>query len=113
MSTNPASAHEHPRRERRALVWALAIAALVLLSLAAGLKAQAREWNAKASRTETFNASGDLKSLAVETVKGRVEIVAGTAFRADVDVTAWGATDSDAKKNLGEVKVRFENENGN
>jgi DUF4097 and DUF4098 domain-containing protein YvlB len=113
MSTNPASAHEHPRRERRALVWALAIAALVLLSLAAGLKAQAREWNAKSSRTETFNASGDLKSLAVETVNGRVEVVAGAAFRAEVDVTAWGATDSDAKKNLGEVKVRFENENGN
>ena len=113
MSTNPASAHEYARREGRALIWALAIAALVLLSLAAGLEAEAREWNAKASRTETFNASGDLKSLAIETVNGRVEVVAGTAFRAEVDVTAWGATDSDAKKNLGEVKVRFENENGN
>lgn len=113
MSTNPASDHEHPRREGRALVWALAVAALVLLSLAAGLKAQAKEWNAKASRTETFNASGDLRSLAVQTVNGRVEVVAGTAFRAEVDVTAWGATDSDAKKNLGAVKVRFENENGN
>lgn len=93
-------------------MWALAIGALLLLSLAAGLKAEAKEWNAKASRTETFNASGDLKSLAVETVNGRVEIVAGTSFRADVDVTAWGATDSEAKSNLGEVKVRFENENG-
>jgi DUF4097 and DUF4098 domain-containing protein YvlB len=113
MSTNPASAHEHPRREGRILAWALAIAALVLLSLAAGLKAQAREWNAKASRTEAFNASGDLRSLVVETVNGRVEVVAGMAFRAEVDVTAWGATDSDAKKNLGDVKVRFENENGN
>jgi DUF4097 and DUF4098 domain-containing protein YvlB len=113
MSTKPASAPENPRRERHPLVWALAIAALVLLSLAAGLKAEAREWKAKASRTETFNASGDLRSLAVETVNGRVEVVAGTAFRAEVDVTAWGATDSAAKKNLGEVKVRFENENGN
>ncbi len=113
MSTNAAPVHEHPSHERRALVWALAIAALVLLSLAAGLKAQAKDWKAKASRTETFNASGDLKSLAVDTVNGRVEVVAGTAFRAEVDVTAWGATDSDAKKNLGEVKVRFENENGN
>ncbi|HEY3350166.1 MAG TPA: DUF4097 family beta strand repeat-containing protein [Thermoanaerobaculia bacterium] len=113
MSTNFAPAHEHPRREGRALVWALAIAALVLLSLAAGLRAESREWNARATRTETFNASGTLKSLAVETVNGRVEIVAGTAFRADVDVAAWGATDADAKKNLGEVKVRFENENGN
>ena len=110
MSTKPES--ENPRRERRALVWVLAIAALVLFSLAAGLRAQAKEWNAKATRTETFNASGDLKSLSVETVNGRVEIAAGTAFRADVDVTAWGATDADAKKNLGDVKVRFENENG-
>ena len=113
MSTNFAPSRENPRREGRALVWALAIAALVLLSLAAGLKAEAKEWNAKATRTETFNASGTLKSLAVETVNGRVEVVAGTAFRADVDVTAWGASDSDAKKNLGDVKVRFENENGN
>ena len=113
MSTNFAPTREHPRREGRALVWALAIAALILLSLAAGLKAESKEWNAKATRTETFNASGTLKSLAVETVNGRVEVVAGTAFRADVDVTAWGASDADAKKNLGEVKVRFENENGN
>jgi DUF4097 and DUF4098 domain-containing protein YvlB len=113
MSTKPAPANENPRREGRALVWALAIAALVLFSLAAGLRAQAKEWSAKSSRTEMFNASGDLKSLSVETVNGRVEIVAGTAFRADVDVTAWGATDSDAQKNLGAVKVRFENENGN
>jgi DUF4097 and DUF4098 domain-containing protein YvlB len=113
MSTNPTPAHEHGSRASRALVWALAIAALLLFSLAAGLRAQAKEWNAKATRTETFNASGNLKSLAVETVNGRVEIVAGTAFRADVDVTAWGATDSEAKKNLADVKVRFENENGN
>ncbi|MEO8587397.1 MAG: DUF4097 family beta strand repeat-containing protein [Acidobacteriota bacterium] len=113
MSTNAAPAHENPRREGRAFVWALAIAALLLLSLAAGLRAEAKEWNFKASRTETFNASGDLKSLAIETVNGRVEIVAGTAFRADVDVTAWGAADADAKKNLAEVKIRFENENGN
>ena len=113
MSTKPESAPESPRRDRRALVWALAIAALVLFSLAAGLRAQAKEWNAKASRTETFNASGDLKSLSVETVNGRVEIAAGTSFRADAEVTAWGATDADAKKNLADVKVRFENENGN
>jgi DUF4097 and DUF4098 domain-containing protein YvlB len=112
MSTNTASGNEHQTRRSRVLVWALAIVALVLFSLAAGLRAQAKEWNAKASRTETFNASGDLKSLAVETVNGRVEIVAGTTFRADVEVTAWGATDSEAKKNLGEIKVRFENENG-
>ncbi len=113
MSTNRASAHEHTRREGRALVWALAIAALVLLTLAAGLKAEAKGWNAKASRTEMFNASGSLKSLAVETVNGGVEIVAGTSFRAEVDVTAWGETNADAQRNLKDIRVRFENENGN
>ena len=112
MSTNRTSEHEHTRREGRALVWALAIAALVLLSLAAGLRAEAKEWNAKASRTETFNASGSLKSLSVETVNGGVEIVAGTSFHAEVDVTAWGETNAEAQKNLKDVTVRFENENG-
>ena len=115
MSTKPEPAHENPRREGRALVWALAIAALVLLSLAAGLKAQAtkvRSGDAKATRVETFNASGDLKSVAVETVNGRVDVTAGSAFRADVEVTTWGADDAEAKKRLAEVKVHFENENG-
>jgi DUF4097 and DUF4098 domain-containing protein YvlB len=113
MSTNHMNRSDNPRRAGRALVWALTLAALVLLSLAAGLRADGKEWNARASRTETFNASGELKSLAVETVNGRVDIVAGSSFRADVEVTAWGANDSDAKKNLGEVRVRFENDNGN
>ncbi len=115
MSTNPAPPAETQRREGRALVWALAIAALVLLTLAAGLKAQAkgsRDGSAKASRIETFNASGDLKSLAVETVNGRVDVTAGSAFRAEVEVTTWGADDAEAKKRLADVKVRFENDNG-
>ena len=112
MSTNPAPRHEHPRHEARALVWALAIAALVLLSLAAGLRAEAREWNAKASRTESYNASGDVKSLSVEAVNGSVDIGPGTAFRAEVVITAWGATDAEAQKNLKDIRVRFENDNG-
>ena len=113
MSTNAAPVPKNIRREGGALVWALAILALVLLSLAAGLKADGKEWGAKATRSETFNASGELKSLSVETVNGRVEVVAGPSFRADVEVTASGSSDSDAKKNLADVKVRFENENGN
>ena len=113
MSTNSAPVPRNIRREGGALVWALAILALVLLSLAAGLKADGKEWGAKATRSETFNASGELKSLSVETVNGRVEVVAGPSFRADVEVTASGSSDSDAKKNLADVKVRFENENGN
>ena len=114
MSTNPLTRTDVTRRESRALAWALAIAALVLLSLAAGLKAQADEgrFGAKATRTESFNASGNLKSLSVENVNGRVDVMAGSAFAAEVTVTVWAATDADAKKALADVKTRFDNENG-
>ena len=113
MSTNNESGHERNRREGRALIWALAIGALVLLTLAAGLRADGKDWTSKATRIQDFNASGDLKSLSVETINGRVEVAAGSSFRADVEVTAWGSSDADAKKNLDQVKVRFENEDGN
>ena len=114
MSTIPPTRIEVARREGRVLVWTLVIAALALLTLAAGLRAQADEerWGAKATRTENFNASGNLKSLAVETVNGRVDVTAGTAFSAEVTVTVWAATDADAKKALADVKTRFDNENG-
>ena len=55
------------RGHRRVAVWALLIAALILLTLAAGLRADARELTAHASRTQNFVASGNLKSLSVET----------------------------------------------
>ncbi len=112
MSTNPLTPREIPRREGRVLLWVLALAALVLLSLAAGLRADAKDWTAKATRTENFTASGDLKSVSIETVNGRVEVTAGPAFRAEVAVTVWAATEADAKKALADVKTRFENENG-
>ena len=100
------------RTGSRVAVWALLIAALVLLTLAAGLRADAREPTAHASRTQNFVASGNLKSLAVENVNGSVEILSGPSFKADVDVTVRASTDAIAKKRLENVKVRFDNENG-
>ncbi|HSB62715.1 MAG TPA: hypothetical protein VLJ18_01060, partial [Thermoanaerobaculia bacterium] len=51
-----------PARGNRVVIWALLIAALVLLTLAAGLRADARDLTAHASRTQNFVASGNLKS---------------------------------------------------
>ena len=96
----------------RVAVWALLIATLVLLTLAAGLRAEAHELGAHASRTQSFVASGSLKSLAVENVNGSVEILAGPSFKADVDVTAYASTEAIARKRLEDVKVRFDNESG-
>ena len=100
------------RGRNRVVVWTLLIAALVLLTLAAGLRADAREPSAHASRTQNFVASGNLKSLAVENVNGSVEILAGPSFKADVDVTVYAMTEEIARKKLDDVKVRFDNENG-
>ncbi len=115
MSTNFFSAPSRGTRARsgsRVAVWALLIAALVLLTLAAGLRADAKELNAHASRTQNFVASGNLKSLNVENVNGSVEILSGPSFKADVYVTAYASTEATAKKRLEDVTVRFENDNG-
>jgi DUF4097 and DUF4098 domain-containing protein YvlB len=100
------------RRANRVAVWALLIVALVLLTLAAGLRAEARELTAHASRTQNFVASGNLKSLAVENVNGSVEIVSGPTLMAVADVTVYASTRALANKRLEDVKARFENDNG-
>jgi len=100
------------RRANRVAVWALLIVALVLLTLAAGLRADARELTAHASRTQNFVASGNLKSLAVENVNGSVEIVSGPTLMAVADVTVYASTQALANKRLEDVKARFENDNG-
>jgi DUF4097 and DUF4098 domain-containing protein YvlB len=100
------------RRTNRVAVWALLLVALVFLTLAAGLRADARELTAHASRTQNFTASGNLKSLAVENINGSVEIVSGPSFKADADVTVFASTDRLASHWLAEVKARFENDNG-
>jgi DUF4097 and DUF4098 domain-containing protein YvlB len=108
----PRSQGAPPRRASRVAVWTLLIAALVLLTLAAGLHADARELTAHASRTQNFVASGNLKSLTVETVNGSVDVLSGPSFKADVEVTVHASTETIAKKMLEDVKVRFDNENG-
>jgi DUF4097 and DUF4098 domain-containing protein YvlB len=115
MSTtfSPRSPERSPaRRTKRVAVWAFLIAALVFLTLAAGLRADARELTAHASRKQDFTASGNLKSLAVENINGGVEIVSGPSFKADADVTVFASTERLASHWLAEVKVRFENDNG-
>jgi DUF4097 and DUF4098 domain-containing protein YvlB len=100
------------RRTGSVAVWTLLIAALVLLTLAAGLRADAKELRAHASRTQNFVASGNLKSLAIENVNGNVEILSGPSFKADADVTVYADTESLAKKRLQDVKAHFDNDNG-
>src|SRR5664279_3530969 len=100
------------RRANRVAVWALLIVALVFLTLAAGLRADARDLTAHASRKQDFTASGNLKSLAVENINGSVEIVSGPTFKADADVTVYASTQALANKRLEDVKARFENDNG-
>jgi DUF4097 and DUF4098 domain-containing protein YvlB len=108
----PSSQGAPPRRESRVAVWTLLIAALVLLTLAAGLHADARELSARASRTQNFVASGNVKSLAVENVNGNVEILSGPSFKAEADVTVYAGTETLAKKRLEDVKAHFDNDNG-
>src|ERR1700690_2095314 len=100
------------RRRSRVAVWTLLIVALVLLTLAAGLRADAREMTAHASKTQSFVASGKLKSLAGENVNGSVEILSGPSFKADADVTVHASTEAIARKRLEDVTVHFDNENG-
>jgi DUF4097 and DUF4098 domain-containing protein YvlB len=100
------------RRATRVAVWALLIVALVFLTLAAGLRADAKELAAHASRTQNFVASGNLKSLAVENINGSVVIVPGPSFMAVADVTVYASTLALANKRLEDVKARFENDNG-
>src|SRR5271169_4866770 len=112
ISSSSPSKKTPARRGSRVAAWALLIAALVLLTLAAGLRAEARETTARASRTQSFVASGKLKSLAVENVNGSVEILSGPSFKADADVTVHASTEAIARKRLEDVKVRLDNENG-
>lgn len=101
------------RRANRVAVWALLIVALVFLTLAAGLRADAKELAAHASRTQNFVESGrNLKSLAVENINGSIDIVAGPTFTANADVTVYASTQALANKRLEDVKTRFENDNG-
>jgi DUF4097 and DUF4098 domain-containing protein YvlB len=112
-SFSPHSSQQPPvRRGSSVAVWTLLIAALVLLTLAAGLRADAKELRAHASRTQNFVASGNLKSLSLENINGNVEILSGPSFKAEADVTVYADSESRAKKRLEDVKAHFDNDNG-
>ncbi len=102
----------HDRIPRLPLLWTAVIAGLLFLSIAAALRADAEEKSASATRRQDFNASGALRSLTVENLFGSIEITAGPAFRATVDVTARAQSEREARRILDETDCRFVNEDG-
>jgi DUF4097 and DUF4098 domain-containing protein YvlB len=109
-------AHANPRPishgARTVVAWVALITGFLLLTLALGLRADAEELSARASRTNDFTASGTIRSLALENVNGDVVVTAGTSFSANITVTVKARTESLAKKTLDETRVRFTNESG-
>ena len=97
---------------RRVLLWVALISGFLLLSIAAALHADAQDVSGSATRRQDFTASGTLRSLSIENLNGSVEVVAGPAFTATVDLTARAKSDAEARRILGETQCRFENENG-
>lgn len=99
-----------PARRHAALGWIAFITAFLLLTFAAALRAE--NLPARASRTEQLNASGPVKALLIENTSGDVEVTAGSAFSATVDLTVKGRDDRTAQRILGETKAVLENESG-
>jgi DUF4097 and DUF4098 domain-containing protein YvlB len=97
---------------RRVLLWVALISGFLLLSFAAALHAGAEGLPGSATRRQEFNASGTLRSLSVDALNGSVEVVAGPAFAATVDLTARARTDREARRILDETQCRFVNEDG-
>src|SRR5512143_776305 len=95
---------------RRALLWTLLIAAFLVLTLA--LPVHGERLGARATRTDTFSAAGPVKALSIEGVEGDVEVAAGPAFTATVEVTVRADTDARAKETLAATKISFENSGG-
>ncbi|MEO6327035.1 MAG: DUF4097 family beta strand repeat-containing protein [Thermoanaerobaculia bacterium] len=110
------SPHDVPSRtfptglRSRVIFWTAAILGFLLLSLATVLNADSLK--ATASRTERFNATGNIRSLAVENISGDVSIAIGPTCSAVVEVTARARTEAQAQQWLGKSKASFENKNG-
>jgi DUF4097 and DUF4098 domain-containing protein YvlB len=102
----------HDIAPRLPLLWTALIACFLLLSVAAALRADADDRTASATRRQDFNASGALRSLTVENLFGSVEITAGPAFRATVDLTARASSEREARRILEETTSRLVNEDG-
>ena len=102
----------HDIAPRLPLLWTALIAGFLLLSIAVALRADADDRSTSATRRQDFNASGVLRSLTVENLLGSVEITAGPAFRATVDVTARASSEREARRILDETTSRLVNEDG-
>ncbi|HEX7578505.1 MAG TPA: hypothetical protein VF580_00765, partial [Thermoanaerobaculia bacterium] len=91
MDTNTSAAGpSSPHGVRNALLWIALILAFLILSVARPILGESMP--EKASRTETFNASGTIRSLTVKGVSGEVEVPAGSSFSATVVLTARADT---------------------
>ncbi|HSB36473.1 MAG TPA: hypothetical protein VLH41_06315, partial [Thermoanaerobaculia bacterium] len=102
----------HRTPSSRILLWILLILGFVVLSFAAALHADGETLPGRATRRQDFKASGTVTSLSVENLNGSVEIVAGPAFAAAIDLTARAKDDVEARRILDDTEVRFSNESG-
>ena len=85
------------------LLWILLIGTFLVVSLA--WPARADRFAASASRTDKFGGVAAGKSLTVDGVSGDVEVTAGPAFSASVDVSVKADADAKAKEILGQTKI--------
>lgn len=102
----------HDGTARLPLLWTALIAGFLLLSVAAALRADGDDRSASATRRQELNSSGALRSLTVENLSGSVEITAGPAFRATVNLTARASSEREARRILDETTSRLVNEDG-
>ncbi len=99
-------------RPRRVLLWITLIVGFLVLSFAAAIRADAERLPGVATRRQAFSASGPLRSLSVQNLNGSLEITAGKAFQATVELTAHAASDREAQRLLDETECRFDNADG-
>ncbi|HQR68858.1 MAG TPA: hypothetical protein PLB02_15830, partial [Thermoanaerobaculia bacterium] len=104
--------HANDASSRRVLLWVAIISGFLLLSFAAALRAGAEGLPGSASRRQDFTASGPIRSLSIEILNGSVEVVAGPAFSATVELTARAKSDAEARRALDGTQCRLVNENG-
>jgi DUF4097 and DUF4098 domain-containing protein YvlB len=105
--SSPTRTHSDPDRIS---LWV--VLALGLLVLALAVATRAEDFPSRASRTQTFNATGKIRSLSIENINGDVSVTAGPQFAASVEITARARSQSLAKKALDDTTVAFENRDG-
>lgn len=105
---NPRSqTHSDPDRVS---LWVVLVLGLLVLGLAIATRAD--NLSARATRTQTFNATGKIHSLAVENINGDIVVTAGERFEASVELTARARSQSQAQKALDDTTIGFENRDG-